>query len=186
MSLISAGPTISQFAVQDYYYRNSNHSLSCTATFGDNSTTGLDIQLCLGSFYKPILEDPAFTLNQSSDNEASRKCLRQKTVSYTFSFLQVSNGTSVRCVGTDDDLKENATTECVPLILQPPGKSLEIVCLSAYLLADYFRKENPIISRKCCHVYLSLFCWCFQIKQSIPYFSGLQHDTTGPILESKH
>ncbi|XP_078311811.1 uncharacterized protein LOC111100993 isoform X8 [Crassostrea virginica] len=117
---VTAGPTISQFAVQDYYYSNSNHSLSCTATFGDNSTTGLDIQLCLGSLYKPILEDPAFTLNQSSDNEASGKCLRQKTVSYTFSFLQVSNGTSVRCLGTDDDLKENATTECVPLILQPP------------------------------------------------------------------
>nr|XP_022288903.1 uncharacterized protein LOC111100993 isoform X3 [Crassostrea virginica] len=117
---VTAGPTISQFAVQDYYYKHSNHSLSCTATFGDNSTTGLDIQVCLGSLYKPILEDPAFTLNQSSDNEASGKCLRQKTVSYTFSFLQVSNGTSVRCVGTDDDLKENATTECVPLILQPP------------------------------------------------------------------
>nr|XP_022288908.1 uncharacterized protein LOC111100994 isoform X2 [Crassostrea virginica] len=117
---VTARPTISQFAVQNYYYRNSNHSLSCTATFGDNSTTGLDIQLCLGTLYKHILEDPAFTLNQSSDNESSRKCLRQKTVSYTFSFTQVSNGTSVRCVGTDDDLKENVTTECVQLILQPP------------------------------------------------------------------
>ena len=128
MSLFLARPTISQFAVQDYYYRNSNHSLSCTATFGNNSTTGLEIQLCLGTLYKHILEDPAFTLNQSSDNESSRKCLRQKTVSYTFSFTQVSNGTSVRCVGTDDNLKENVTTECAQLILQPPGKSLEIVC----------------------------------------------------------
>ena len=145
MSLFLARPTISQFAVQDYYYRNSNHSLSCTATFGDNSTTGLEIQLCLGTSFKSILEDPAFNLNQSLDNLASRNCLRQKTVSYSFSFTQVSNGTSVRCVGTDLDLNDNVTTECVQLILQPPGKSLEIVCLCGYLLADYFRRENPIM-----------------------------------------
>ena len=119
-----ARPNISQFAVQDYYYRNSNHSLSCTATFDDNSTTSSEIQLCLSTSFKSIMEDPAFTLNQSSDNAASKKCLRQKTVLYTFNFTQVSNGTYVRCVGTDNDLKENVTTECVQLILQPPGNSL--------------------------------------------------------------
>ena len=119
--IFSVRPTITEFFVKDYYYSYSNHSLRCTASFGDNSTAGLELQLCLDGSYKPITDDPAFTLNHSYAYE-SGECSYRRTLSFKFSFTQVSNGTSVRCVGTDNDLNENVTTECFPLILQPPGK----------------------------------------------------------------
>ena len=115
-------PSITEFLVEDYYYSNSNNTLSCTATFGDNSTSDLNLQLCYDDSYKPITDYPAFFISYSSEWVDLEKCTRQKTLLYTFNFTEIINGTSLRCIGTDTDLNENDSTECFSLRLQSPGK----------------------------------------------------------------
>ena len=121
--LISAQPTITEFVVQDYYFSISNHSLSCTASFGDDSTLELGFQLCLNNSYKPITDVPAFTLSQSSDDKALDQCTNQRTVAYYFNFTQVTNGTSLRCLAIDQNLNITVATNCIPLVLRSPGKT---------------------------------------------------------------
>lgn len=132
--LISARPTITEFVVSDYYFSISNHSLSCTASFGDDSTLELGLELCQNSSYKPITDDPTFTLSHTSDDKAVDQCTNQRTVAYHFNFTQVSNGTSLRCSAIAENLNITVVTNCFPVVLKSPGKIyLLITCLNIYM-----------------------------------------------------
>nr|XP_022327737.1 uncharacterized protein LOC111127042 [Crassostrea virginica] len=123
---VEARPNITEFNVEDYYYRISNHSLSCSATFASNPTNDIKLEICLGSSYMSITDDPAFTLSQSSDVKTLGKCSYQKTVFYTFDFALVSNGTFLRCVATDQNLNITITTLCGILVLRSPDISVTV------------------------------------------------------------
>ena len=116
-----ARPNITEFHIEDYYYSISNHSLSCSATFASNPTNDIKLEICLGNSFKSITDDPAFTLSQFSDVKTLEKCSHQKTVSYTFDFALVSNGTLLRCVAIDHNLNITITTLCDALVLRSPG-----------------------------------------------------------------
>lgn len=112
-----------EFLIKDIYYSKSNHSFSCRAIFDDNANGTLEIQMCSGKSYKSITEDPAFALKETIDEDVPGMCTRQKSVVYNFNFTQASNGTLPRCLATDHNMNMSATTECLPLVLQPPGKA---------------------------------------------------------------
>lgn len=139
--------------VQNYYNSESNHSFSCTATFDDNADISLEIQLCKDNSFKPITEDSAFALSASSDQEITGKCTRQKSVVYNFNFTQVSNGTLLRCLATDHNLNISATTECLPLVLKPPGKGQLLIstCMSLFdfILHGYQNRTQNCKSLRC-------------------------------------
>lgn len=120
-----AGPKITSFLVQDHYNSDSNHSLNCTATYGSDSSINLEMQLCRNNTFYPLDIDPAFLRFQSLDIETG-KCTRQKFVEYTFNFIQASHGTLLRCIAVESFLGINTTTECLPLVLHPPGTELMI------------------------------------------------------------
>lgn len=83
------------------------------------------MQLGRNNTYYPLDSDPAFVRNQSLDIETG-KCTLQKFVEYTFNFTQASHGTLLRCIAVDSLLGINATTQCLPLVLHPPGTVLMI------------------------------------------------------------
>lgn len=143
--------------VQNYYSSESNHSFSCTATFDDNADINLEIQLCKDISFKPIAEDSAFALSASSDQEITGKCTLRKSIVYFFNFTQVSNGTLLRCQATDHNLNISATTECLPLVLKPPGKGQLLMCMSLFdfiLYEHQNRRQNFILLR--CILYRSM------------------------------
>lgn len=86
--------------------------------------------MCLNNSYKPITDDPAFTLSQSSDDKALDQCTNQRTVSYYFNFTQVTNGTSLRCLATAQHLNITVATNCFPVVLRSPGKTHLLIAFS--------------------------------------------------------
>lgn len=123
------------FLVQDHYNSDSNHSLSCTATYGSDSSIHLQMQLCRNNTFYPLDIDPAFEWNQSSDIDTTGTCTRQKFVEYTFNFTQASHGTLLRCIAFDSLLGINTTTKCLPLVLHPPGTDFIIELLHSLLVS---------------------------------------------------
>nr|XP_022327725.1 uncharacterized protein LOC111127024 isoform X2 [Crassostrea virginica] len=123
---VEARPNITEFHIEDYYYNISNHSLSCSATFASNPTNDIKLEICLGNSFKFITDDPAFILSQSSDVKTLGKCSHQKTVSYTFDFALVSNGTLLRCVAIDHNLNITIKTLCDALVLRSPDISVTV------------------------------------------------------------
>lgn len=111
------------FLVKDIFYSKSNHSFSCRATFDDNANGTIEIQICNEISYKPITDDSAFALKETIDEDFPGICTSPKSVVYNFNFTQASNGTRLRCLATDHNRNMSATTECLPLVLQPPGKA---------------------------------------------------------------
>lgn len=118
-----AKPMVTEFLVKDIFYSKSNHSFSCRATFDDNANGTIEIQICSEKSYKPITDDPAFALKETTDKDFPGMCTSPKSVVYNFNFTQASNGTRLRCLATDHNRNISATTECLPLVLQPPGKA---------------------------------------------------------------
>lgn len=123
------------FLVQDHYNSDSNHSLSCTATYGSDSSIHLQMQLCRNNTFYPLDIDPAFEWNQSSDIDTTGTCTRQKFVEYTFNFTQASHGTLLRCIAFDSLLGINTTTKCLLLVLHPPGTDFMIELLHSLLVS---------------------------------------------------
>lgn len=135
---------MTQFLVKDRYYNKSNHSFSCRATFDDNANRTLEIQMCSEKSYKPITDDSAFALKATIEEDFPGMCTRQKSVVYNFNFTQTSNGTLLRCLATDHKLNMSASTECLPLVLQPPGKAIFILNLNSFIyqLSIYIKMIN--------------------------------------------
>lgn len=113
---------VTEFFIRDYFYSESNHSFSCKATFGDSANISLQIQKCNENSYKTLTNSSDFALIERVDNGIAGKCTHQISVVYSFNFTTASNGTLLRCLAIDNDLKLNATVECLPLVLQRPGK----------------------------------------------------------------
>lgn len=96
------------------------------------------MQLCKNNTHHPLYSDPAFERCQSFDIETTGKCIRRKFVEYTFNFTQASHGTLLRCIAVDSLLGINTTTECLPLVLHPPGTELMIERLHSLLVSKSF------------------------------------------------
>lgn len=112
-----------KFKIEDQYEYNTDHIVSCEAEFGDNSKTTLEIQKCFSNTYMHVVDDPAFVSNISSENFQFENCTRYQTVSYSFDFYNITNGTLLRCFAMDYNIQVNKTTECRPLMLNSlPGK----------------------------------------------------------------
>lgn len=124
---------VTEFLVKDVYYSKSNHSFSCRATFDDNANGTVEIQVCSEKYYKSITDDPAFVLKETIDEDVPGKCTRQISTLYNFNFTQASNGTFLRCLATDHNVNMSATTECLPLVLKPPGKAIFILNLNSFI-----------------------------------------------------
>lgn len=136
--------------IQNFYNSESNHSFNCTATFDDNADISLEIQLCKDNPFKSITENSAFALSASPDQEITGKCTHQKSVVYSFNFTQASNGTRLRCVATDLNLNISATTECLSLVLKPPGKGQLLIstCMSLFdFIFVSIRTEHNIVNQ---------------------------------------
>lgn len=115
---------VTDFFIEDQYYSESNHSFSCKATFGDSANISLEIQQCNENSYKTLTDDSDFALIEMLDNGIAGKCTHQISIVYSFNFTTASNGTLLRCLAIDNNLNLNATVECLPLVLQRPGKNL--------------------------------------------------------------
>lgn len=137
---------MTDFVVQNDYNSVSNHSFSCTATFDDNAIISLEIQLCKDNSFQLITEDSAFALSASSDQEKTGKCTRWKSVVYYFNFTQASTGSLLRCLATDHNLNISATTECLPLVLKPPGKGHLLISMSLF---DFILYEHQKRTQNC-------------------------------------
>lgn len=120
---------VTEFFIQDYYYSESNHSFSCKAIFGDSANISLQIQQC-NENYKTLTKNSDFALIKTVDNGIAGKCTHQISIVYSFNFTTASNGTLLRCLAIDNDLNLNATVECLPLVLQRPGKNLILIIKS--------------------------------------------------------
>lgn len=148
INLFTVQPMVTQFFLQDAYHSESNHSFSCKATFDDNTNVSLEIQQCNEHSYKTLTDDSDFALIETLDNGIAGNCTHQISIVYSFNFTTASNGTLLRCLAVDNILKLNATVECLPLVLQRPGKYLILTVKSScgniitYTTID-IRPKNP-------------------------------------------